>query len=142
MQRPLTYREIKDFVQNHVNACLLPLLLGGLCAACTEDSAVVWQRSVKSPNGSSVAVAKTTQYSGPGTAAVFTTVDIVRADGEGKPVEVLVFEDPSEVNPAAIQVEMSWKDTALLDIAYPKNAKLSFRADLYGKTTIASHPRP
>jgi len=115
--------------------------LGALCAGCTDDSAVVWQKSLKSPDGSSIVVAKTTQYGGLGTAAVYTTVDIARPDGEGKAVEVLVFEVPTEPNPAAIQVEMSWSDMNHLDLAYPKDAKLSFRANLYGDTTITSHPR-
>ena len=122
-------------------ARVLILAFIALCASCSDDSAVVWQRSLRSPDGGSVIVAKTTQYSGPGTAAVFTTVEVARADGERKPVEILVFEDPSELNPAAIQVEMSWTSDGHLEIAYPKEARLHFRADLYGDIEIKSHPR-
>lgn len=66
----------------------------------------------------------------------------MRVDGEGSPVEILVFEDPLETNPSAIRVEMSWKQMSRLDIAYPKEAALSFRADLYGETMILSHSTP
>jgi len=118
---------------------LLVLFLS-LLSGCESDQAVVWQKDLPSLDGSRVVVAKTTQYSGAGTAAVFTTVEIARADGERKPVEILVFEVPNETKPATITVDMSWVDATHLDVAYPRDAKLSFRADLYGPINITAHP--
>lgn len=123
-----------------VAAFLVWLLL--LLCGCESDQAVVWQKTLRFLDGSSTVVAKTTQYSGPGTAAVFTSVEMVRADEERKPVEILVFEVPNDPNPAKITVDMSWIDARHLDITYPVDAKLSFRADIYGDINIRSHPPP
>jgi len=141
MRRPLTVPKIDALLAGFLKLSFLSLTLGVSLAGCSDDSAVVWRKDLRSLDGSSIVVAKTTQYSGPGTAAVFTTVDVARADGEGKPVQILVFEVPSEHNPSAITVDMSWVDATHLDVAYPKDAKISFRADLYGNINISSHPR-
>lgn len=142
MHRSVVSQQPQAWAKSRNAALVFAIMLVGMSSGCSDDSAVVWQASAPSPDGVNVAVAKTTQYSGPGTAAVFTTVDISRADGEGKPVEILVFEDPSEPNAAAIRVEMAWSGPERLEIGYPKGARLSFRADLFGKTAIVSHPRP
>ncbi|MDF3983426.1 hypothetical protein P3W24_14045 [Luteibacter sp. PPL201] len=141
MHYPLTGLKIDNRLAGFLKLCIFSLAVGASLAGCSDDSAVVWQKDLRFPDGSSVVVARTTQYSGPGTAAVFTTVEIARADGERKPVEILVFEVPNETKPATITVDMSWIDATHLDIAYPKNAKLNFRADIYGKINIRSHPR-
>lgn len=141
MHRPLTYSKIEVSLSEFWKLLFLSPTLVALLVGCSDDSAVVWQKDLRSLDGSSIVVAKTTQYSGLGTAAVYTTVDIQRADGEGKPVQLLVFEVPSEQNPSAITVDMSWASAAVLDVAYPKNAKLTFRADLYDDIEIKSHPR-
>ena len=141
MHGPLTGSKVAARLAGFLKLCILSLAFTTSLSGCSEDSAVVWKKELRFLDGSSIVVAKTTQYSGPGTAAVFTTVDIARADGEGKPVEILVFEVPNETNPATITVDMSWIDATHLDVAYPKNAKLHFRADIYGEININSHPR-
>lgn len=141
MHSPLTFSKLFARPAGFLKICILFMAFAASLAGCSEDSAVVWKKELRFLDGRSIVVAKTTQYSGLGTAAVFTTVDIARADGEGKPVEVLVFEVPNETNPATITVDMSWIDATHLDVAYPKNAKLHFRADIYGDININSHPR-
>lgn len=117
------------------------LMAAALCAGCGKDSAVVWTAKSVAPSGDKIAVAETTQYGGPGTAGVFTTVDIVRPDSEGEPVHILVLENPSAANISAIELTFTWKDDNHLDISYPADAKLNFRADLYGNVEITSRPR-
>lgn len=140
MQGPLKGSKIAARLARFLKRCILSLAFAASLAGCGEDSAVVWKKDLRFPGGSKIVVAKTTQYSGPGQAAVFTTVDIVRADGEGTPVEILVFEVPNETKPATISVDMSWIDATHLDVAYPQNAKLNFREDLYGEININAHP--
>ncbi|QWT22172.1 hypothetical protein KPL74_09205 [Bacillus sp. NP157] len=112
-----------------------------VCAGCASDSAVVWSGSVKSPSGSMVASARTIQTSGPGNASVITTVTLGYAKGSDQATSVLVVENPSAADHRRLQVDMVWRDDQHLDVTYPNDASLDFRADYFGGITISSHPR-
>lgn len=108
---------------------------------CGDDSAVVWKNAVTSPSGGKVVSTEVVQFGGLGTAAVITTVRISRQDGEGKPVDVLVLQNPSAANMDAIRVDTIWRDAKHLDITFPSDATLDFRADFYGGIEISSRSR-
>ncbi|KJV32524.1 hypothetical protein [Luteibacter yeojuensis] len=110
------------------------------CAGCGKDWAVVWQSKAVSPSGTYAATAETIQNSGPGTASVGTAVKIGFADGEGTPVDVLTVANPSAANINALRIDMIWRDEHHLEIIYPPDAKLGFRADFYADINIIAHP--
>jgi len=129
-----------SFKKRFVRTCAAVALLSGL-AACGNDSAVVWQAQATSPDGSKKVVAKTEQFSGPGTAAVYTTVSVARSDGGGEPVNVLVLRNPNAKPVSALEVQMVWRDSGHLDLTFDKSAKRTFEAVLYGEVVISSSQR-
>lgn len=116
--------------------------LFGLClflAACGPDQAVIWKLETKSPKGDWLAVAKTTQYGGPGTAGLYTEVNIKRPGQEGDGAGVF---NASIGSPKNSNVKVRWLTNSQLEITYYGDAEREFQAIYFGGIDISVRHLP
>jgi hypothetical protein len=118
-------------------------LLGVGCAAPT-----VWKAEVRSPDGSWIAIARTVQSGGYGTASIITSVSLKQANISQPPIEVLAFScqgpvpRPYVLDNAAnvggtIGLTMKWVTPLHLDVTYDGHADLYFQAVKYAGIEIS-----
>lgn len=84
----------------------------------------IWSTEAQSPDGRWVAIARTDQYSGPGNAALLTTVQLKRTKGPRDPIEVLLFMQDAK----SIDLKMSWPTPSHLKVTYKQPAVIDFQA--------------
>jgi hypothetical protein len=99
----------------------ISLALVGL-AGCDETQRTTLA-DVRSPDGLWVARVTQEQHFGPGNAAVFSIVDLLRA-GDKRPVEVLMVEQ-QDAQPDHLRV--AWLDPHHLEVRY-RDAQVDFQA--------------
>ncbi len=106
----------------------IPLLIitGCLLTFGCRDVATTWSAEARSPDGQWVAIARTQQYGGPGTAGDDTTVYVQRLNVSQAPMEVLVF---SHQYPR-MNLKMEWLTPTHLEVTYGPSAKPGDRVDL------------
>ncbi len=91
-------------------------------------------------------MALTEQHSGPGNAALQTTVFLRHVNGPQSPIEILLFTQDAK----SIDLKMNWPTPSHLEVTYRQPAMLDFQAvkcagvdisvrDLSNETTNASH---
>jgi hypothetical protein len=104
------------------------LIIVGLCvllSACRDNPTTTRSSEARSPDGRWVASARTDQYSGPGNAGLYTTVELRRTSGQKSPMEILLL-DQQETG--EITLKMNWLTTSHLEIAYTEHPSLDFQA--------------
>ena len=96
------------------------------CAALSacKNAVTIWSTEVRSPDGRWLAIARTDQYSGPGNAALLTTVQLRRTKGPQDPIEVLLFMQDAK----SIDLKMNWPTSSHLEVTYKKPAVIDFQA--------------
>lgn len=118
------------------------LMLLAACLAlvgCGEDSAVVWQAHVKSPNGHYQVNVATIQQGGPGNAALYTLVKLSqREDGDGIDIVDLSHNRMDEI--AGGPVKVVWLDDANLRIEYVASSHVNFQAIKAAAVAIETLP--
>jgi hypothetical protein len=87
----------------------------------------IWSAEARSPDGHWVASARTDQYSGPGNAGLYTTVELRRTSGQKSPMEILLL-DYQAAYPSEANVEMIWLTPSHLEMAYNTHADIDFQA--------------
>ncbi len=103
------------------------LIIVGVCvllSACRDNPTMTWSSEARSPDGRWIASARTDQYSGPGNAGLYTTVELRRTSGQKSPMEILLL-DQQEVGP--ITLKMNWLTSSHLEVAYTEHATLDFQ---------------
>jgi hypothetical protein len=101
------------------------LAVCALASGCS-DSAIVWSGESQSPDKHFVAKARTEQYSGPGTAGVFTTVYLKQ--GAQSPVMILSLSNESAYPAGITAVNMNWITPSHLSVTYKGHATIDFQA--------------
>ena len=81
----------------------------------------IWSAEARSPDGHWVASARTDQYSGPGNAGLYTTVELRRTSGQKSPMEILLLDYQKNV-------KMIWLTPSHLEMAYNTHADIDFQA--------------
>ncbi|HXZ79440.1 MAG TPA: hypothetical protein VEG30_05875 [Terriglobales bacterium] len=111
------------------------MLAISVCAALSACSSVVtiWSAEAGSPDGRWVATARTDQYSGPGNAALLTTVHLRRTNGPKDPIEVLLFMQDAK----SIDLKMTWSTPSHLEVTYKQPAVIDFQAIKCGGVDIS-----
>lgn len=106
----------------------IPLLIitGCLLTFGCRDVATIWSTQARSPDGQWVAIARTQQWGGPGTAYLATTVYLQRVGVSQAPIEILGF---SHQYPR-MNLKMEWLTPAHLQVTYGPSAKPGDRVDL------------
>src|SRR5260370_10484750 len=118
-------------------------LLEAGCAAPT-----VWKQEVRSPDGSWIAIARTVQSGGYGTASIITSVSLKQATISQPPMEVLGFScegpvprpyvhDNAAKSGGTISLTMKWLTPSHLDLTYHGHADLYFQAVKYAGIEIS-----
>ena len=102
---------------------VMALILCGLASGC-RDVATIWSAESRSPDGLWVAVARTDQYGGPGTAGILSTVFLKPTTGRQEKIEVLQLSQ----NVTTIDLTLNWLTPSLLEIAYKQPASVDFQA--------------
>jgi len=99
----------------------------GLLMGCHDPT--VWKKDVRSPDGAWVAIARTKQWGGFGSAWIETTVSIQKLDGtvnRGKPFDVLSYPSSGPIAKAYVlsienadpDLKMTWATPLHLEIAH------------------------
>jgi hypothetical protein len=104
------------------------LTIIGICvllSACRNNPTTIWSAEVLSPDGPWIAGARTDQYSGPGNAGLYTTVELRRTSGQKSPMEILLL-DQQETGEVALK--MNWLTPSHLEVEYTKHPRLDFQA--------------
>ena len=99
-----------------------------LAAGCDPAHEIIASTESRSPNGYWVASDSTVRYSGPGNAAVISSVYLQRADKSKPPVEILEFFHDGPGSQTGIGLTMSWADPSHLAVAYNGHASIDFQA--------------
>ena len=106
-------------------------ITGGACllaAGCDPAHETISSAESRSPNGYWVASDSTVRYSGPGNAAVISSVYLQRADKSKPPVEILEFFHDGPGSQTGIGLSMKWADPSHLAVAYNGHASIDFQA--------------
>jgi hypothetical protein len=120
-------------------ASLLVIFVCAYGSGC-EDVATVWQAEARSPDGVWVAVAKTRQHGGPGTAGVETGVELERANHTGgKQIVLGFFHNPNNTDPRML-LKMTWLSPTHLQVEYGNQATLTFEVVKYQGVDISAKP--
>jgi hypothetical protein len=111
------------------------LLAISLCVALSacKNAVTIWSTEVPSPDGQWSAVARTDQYSGPGNAALLTTVYLKPIKGSQDPIQVLLFMQ----NARSIDLRMNWSTSSHLEVTYRQPAVIDFQAIKCGGVDIS-----
>jgi hypothetical protein len=102
---------------------VLTLSVCALLSGC-KNATTVWSTEVRSPDGQWCAIARTDQYSGPGNAALLTTVYLKATKGPQDPIEVLLFMQDAK----SIDLKMNWPTSSHLEVTYKQPAVIDFQA--------------
>ncbi len=106
------------------------LIIIAICCSlygCRGNPRTIWSKESRSSDGLWVAAAQTDQYSGPGNAGLYTSVELKRTRGRRDATQVLLF-DFNSVTPDKATVELNWLAPTHLEVTYGGNAILDFQA--------------
>jgi hypothetical protein len=111
------------------------LLIISLCALALgcRNATTIWSTEIRSPDGRWLAMARTDQYSGPGNAALLTTVHLMRTKGPKDPIEVLLLMQDTR----SIDLKMNWLTSSRLEVTYKQPATIDFQAIKCGGVDIS-----
>lgn len=99
-----------------------------LASGCDPAHETIHSTEARSQNGFWIASDKTVRYSGPGNAAVISSVYLQRADKSNPPVEILEFFHDGPGSQTGIGLTMKWADPSHLAVAYNGHASIDFQA--------------
>ena len=101
------------------------LIIIGVCALVSgcQDVATIWTAETRSPDGYWIASARTDQHGGPGTAGLYTSVYLKRANVSQAPIEVLGFSVGELASQSGtLNLTMKWETPSHLDVTYNGHA--------------------
>jgi hypothetical protein len=118
-----------------LRTCRSALQITLLCAAAVscKNVATIWSTESPSPDGLWVATARTDQYSGPGNAAIASSVWLRRT--KGRQDEINVFE--AEQDTKSIGLTLNWMSPTHLQITYKEPVNIDFQAIKCGLIDIS-----
>ena len=111
---------------------VLTVSMCALLFACS-NAVTIWSTESSSPDGQWRAIARTDQYSGPGNAALLTTVYLKAIKGRKDEIEVLLLMQ----NAKSIDLKMNWLTPAHLEVTYRQPAVIDFQAIKCGGVDIS-----
>jgi hypothetical protein len=126
---------------------LLYFILSGLfvfassCDAQHDAPQTIWSAEARSPDGSSLATARTVQYSGPGNAGLYTSVYLKRTVYSNPATQVLLFDenDVTQADSAKLNLVMKWETPSRLSVTYNgRVATLDFQVAKYAGIAITA----
>jgi len=110
------------------HAALLAALVGVGCLVMPgcHNVATTWSAQTRSPDGQWVAIARTRQWGGPGTAYDATTVHLQRLRVSQDPIEILEFSQQY----ARMNLKMEWLTPTHLEVTYGPSGRPGDHIDL------------
>jgi hypothetical protein len=100
-----------------------------------SNAVTIWSTESRSPDGQWRAIARTDQYSGPGNAALLTTVYLKAAKGRKDETQVLLLMQ----NERSIGLKMNWSSPSHLEVTYKQPAEVEFQAIKCAGIDISVH---
>jgi len=91
-----------------------------------QDVATTWSAEARSPDGHWLAIARSQQWGGPGTAYDATTVSLKSTKGLQPPTDVLAFSHQY----ATMNLKMEWVTPTHLEVTYGPSARPGDRVSL------------
>lgn len=116
----------RSFARSTILAAMAATCL--LTSGCDPAHEIISSTESRSPNGYWVASDSTVRYSGPGNAAVISSVYLQRTDKSKPPVEILEFFHDGPGSQTGIGLTMRWADPSHLSVAYNGHASIDFQA--------------
>jgi hypothetical protein len=98
-----------------------------------SNAVTIWSGESPSPDRQWRAIARTDQYSGPGNAALLTTVYLKPTKGRKDEIEVLLFMQDAK----SIDLKMNWLTPSHLEVTYKQPAVIDFQAIKCGGIDIS-----
>jgi hypothetical protein len=124
-----------------------------MLSGCFRDP-VVWRTELRSPDGAWLAMARTEQYGGFGSAYIDTVVSLKKLDctvNRGKPFDILVYPDGGPIRKVyvlsqenaggGVNLEMRWLTANHLEIDYTGNIDPGLQVVRFGGVDITYHRR-
>lgn len=102
-----------------------------------QDVRTIWSAEARSPDGHWLAIARTIQHFGPGTAGVQTSVYLKRTNDSNRAMEILGFLHSELDTSHTIHLEMKWLTSFHLDVTYSGEPDLYFQVVKLGGVDIS-----
>jgi hypothetical protein len=122
---------------------LVSFMIIGLCVLASGCDApqTIWSAEARSPDGSSLATARTVQFSGPGNAGLYTSVYLKRTTYSNPAEEILLFDENNvtQSDAAKLNLVMKWETPSRLSVTYNgRVATLDFQVVKYAGIDISA----
>lgn len=117
----------------HKRVCLTIAFFCVFVSGC-RDVGTIWTAESRSPDGQWIALAKTDQFGGPGTAGLQSTVSLQHAKGPKDKIAILVL---SSQEMTSIEPKLNWLTPTHLEITYRQPASIDFQAIKCGGVVIS-----
>lgn len=122
---------------------LVSFMIIALCvlASGCDAQQTIWSAEARSPDGSSLATARTVQYSGPGNAGLYTSVYLKRTIYSNPAEEILLLDENNvtQSDAAKLNLLMKWETPSHLSVTYNgRVATLDFKVIKYAGIDIST----
>jgi|HubBroStandDraft_1064217.scaffolds.fasta_scaffold02112_5 hypothetical protein len=107
-----------------------------LVSGCQGDVETVWTAQVRSPDEKWIAIGRTDQHGGPGTAAVVTGVFLAPARDPRDQHLILNFFD-GRPDQGGVRLKMEWLTPSHLQVSFSQHPDFNFQVVRYGDIDIS-----
>jgi hypothetical protein len=117
---------------SHRQALLTSVLLCVFLSSC-KDYERIRSTESRSPDGQWIALVRTDQYGGPGTAGIQSTVSLRQARGRQDTIQIFELSQDA----VSVDLKLSWLTASHLEISYKQPASVDFEAIKCGGIDIS-----
>jgi hypothetical protein len=106
-------------------------------SGCSLDVQTVWSTRVRSPDGKWIAIGRTDQHSGPGSAAIVTGVFLAPARNPRKEELILNFFDDYLPSKGGVRLKIEWLASNHLQVTFSRHPNFNYEVVKFGDINIS-----